>query len=277
VNDGSTDSGATEEIALSYGNRIRYFRKENGGVASALNAGVAMMAGEYFSWLSHDDVYLPEKVSVEVDLMSRMGKVAVLYSDFDLIDEHGTILGRERKRGYGSRDGFRRAYPVHGCTTLIPRECFKREGLFDEKLRTSQDYDFWFRLAPHYEFIHIPESLIHSRVHGEQGTIIMSTVHMREANDYLVRGMRGIVADQEMTTEGEDAARLLRGECAVDFRRRGFVTAGATAFADFRRSSGGGRLCLDSRYRSIFLKYQLCLLRRIFHLVLSFLPARGVR
>src|SRR5690554_1481040 len=37
VNDGSSDDGETERIALSYGDRIRYFTKENGGVATALN------------------------------------------------------------------------------------------------------------------------------------------------------------------------------------------------------------------------------------------------
>ena len=37
VNDGSTDGGATEEIALSYGEKIRYFHKSNGGESSALN------------------------------------------------------------------------------------------------------------------------------------------------------------------------------------------------------------------------------------------------
>ena len=37
VNDGSRDDGATAEIARSYGGRIRYLEKENGGVSSALN------------------------------------------------------------------------------------------------------------------------------------------------------------------------------------------------------------------------------------------------
>jgi glycosyltransferase involved in cell wall biosynthesis len=37
MNDGSKDNGATERVALSYGDRIRYFAKPNGGVASALN------------------------------------------------------------------------------------------------------------------------------------------------------------------------------------------------------------------------------------------------
>ena len=55
VNDGSQDGGATDEICRSYGERIRYFRKENGGVATAVNLGIEQMRGEYFSWLSHDD------------------------------------------------------------------------------------------------------------------------------------------------------------------------------------------------------------------------------
>jgi glycosyltransferase involved in cell wall biosynthesis len=50
VDDGSTDN--TAQICLSYGERIRYFRKENGGVATAVNLGIEQMRGEYFSWLS---------------------------------------------------------------------------------------------------------------------------------------------------------------------------------------------------------------------------------
>ena len=60
INDGSKDQ--TDTICKSYGDRIKYLKKENGGVASALNFGIDNMNGEYFSWLSHDDLYLPDKV-----------------------------------------------------------------------------------------------------------------------------------------------------------------------------------------------------------------------
>ncbi len=49
VNDGSTDN--TEKIVKSYGDKIRYFYKENGGVASALNLAIENSKGEYISWL----------------------------------------------------------------------------------------------------------------------------------------------------------------------------------------------------------------------------------
>lgn len=58
VNDGSKDYGHTEAICLTYADKIRYFHKENSGVASALNLGIANMRGEYFTWLAHDDFFM---------------------------------------------------------------------------------------------------------------------------------------------------------------------------------------------------------------------------
>lgn len=48
VNDGSNDDGETRNIALSYGDKIRYFEKENGGVSTALNLGIKNMGGIFF-------------------------------------------------------------------------------------------------------------------------------------------------------------------------------------------------------------------------------------
>ena len=62
VNDGSNDEGKTKKIALKYENKIRYFEKENGGVASALNYGISKANGDYISWLSHDDIYNENKL-----------------------------------------------------------------------------------------------------------------------------------------------------------------------------------------------------------------------
>ena len=69
VNDGSTDK--TEEIALSYGDKIRYFYKGNGGQSSALNFGIEKMTGELFSWLSHDDVYYPQKIEKQIAFLNQ--------------------------------------------------------------------------------------------------------------------------------------------------------------------------------------------------------------
>lgn len=93
VNDGSRDKGKTEGIALSYGNKIRYYSKPNGGVATALNLGIEKMRGEYFSWLSHDDMYTPEKIAYEVEqLSSYPNRTIVVAEGFQIVDANGNYL-----------------------------------------------------------------------------------------------------------------------------------------------------------------------------------------
>ena len=68
INDGSNDKGKTEAIAKKYNDKIKYFYKENGGVASALNMALEKMSGDYFSWLSHDDLYYDDKIEKQIIL-----------------------------------------------------------------------------------------------------------------------------------------------------------------------------------------------------------------
>jgi glycosyltransferase involved in cell wall biosynthesis len=139
INDGSKDGGATRDIALSYGNRIRYFEKDNGGVATALNLGIREMKGDYFSWLSHDDVYLPDKISIQVSFLKKQkNRDAALYGDVVFINEKSEILKkfrvRHRKKNtlYSVLNGL-----INGCTLLIPKSFFFEISFFDEGLKTT--------------------------------------------------------------------------------------------------------------------------------------------
>lgn len=66
VDDGSIDN--SREIIAGYGDRIITVFKENGGQASALNAGFAVCKGEIICLLDADDLFLPERVSEVVKL-----------------------------------------------------------------------------------------------------------------------------------------------------------------------------------------------------------------
>ena len=84
VNDGSKDN--TLKILKQYGDKIKLIDKENGGVSTALNLGIKNMTGDYFSWLSHDDLYYPEKIEREVNYLienNLVGTKTILYSNFD--------------------------------------------------------------------------------------------------------------------------------------------------------------------------------------------------
>jgi glycosyltransferase involved in cell wall biosynthesis len=190
INDGSKDEGKTEAIANSFGNKIRYFFKTNGGVASALNMGIREMKGDYFSWLSHDDVYYHHKIATQIDTLKKYSTKTVLYADYDIIDENSALIGTERVPEFepaALRYRLTVSHPIHGCTLLIPRSCLQQCGFFDERLRTTQDYDYWFRMADYCRFVHVPDRLIQSRHHLNQGTHTMLPLHYREVNELLGR------------------------------------------------------------------------------------------
>jgi len=196
VNDGSTDDGKTEKIALSYGDRIRYFRKGNGGVATALNLGIREMKGDYFSWLSHDDQYYPEKIETQINyLVALDNKSTILYSDFSCIDENSQIISNNHISHF-QPEYFRLALislvMINGCTLLIPRICFDNCGMFNETLRTTQDYDLWFRFSEKFPFVHLPRILVKFRLHPNQDTVRIKPVAKSEGNTLLIRLLRSI-------------------------------------------------------------------------------------
>ena len=181
VNDGSRDDGETEKIALSYGDKIRYIHKENGGVSSALNTGIRNMKGKYFSWLSHDDEYLPEKVYSQVKVLeSTPDEKTIAICGMRFIDSESKEISK--KEYWGAKpEGVRLTWEqvlsevlinsFGGCTLLIPKDAFDISGLFDESLRYSQDYLMWVKIFLNkYSLIRSPGSHVCGRIHQKQLT-----------------------------------------------------------------------------------------------------------
>ena len=202
VNDGSRDDGATERIAQSYGDRIRYFRKENGGVSTALNFGIQQMQGEYFSWLSHDDMYTPEKIAVQ---LSAADPNTVVLCGRRLVDAEGNPLQDPRQRLRFSeschlswQDAFSALMKqgcFNGCALLIPKQALISCGGFDTEMRYCQDLHLWMRLfLTGYGLSFVPDVAVLSRVHGAQQT--------GRANDLFRQDCRRI-CDELLTEIGE--------------------------------------------------------------------------
>jgi glycosyltransferase involved in cell wall biosynthesis len=232
VDDGSDDDGATLRVAQSYGDKVRLFSKPNGGVASALNRAITEMTGDYFSWLSHDDLYTEDKVEKELRALHALGRDdAVIYSDYAVFTDNPKDALPVHLKGVPPEQ-FRYWITVenqlHGCTLLVPRTAFEKVGRFDESLRTTQDYDLWYRMAGELPFFHIPEVLVKARSHAEQGSHKMAGIALTECNNLLSNFIAGLDEREILASTGKPLGASY-AEIASSMYRRGFDQAGSLA------------------------------------------------
>ena len=246
VNDGSKDSGATRAVAEKFGDKIVYIEKKNGGSSSALNTGIKNMRGEWFSWLSHDDLYLPEKIETQIEYMNALGldeeknKNNVFFSSYELINAEGKTF---RKSSVSADESFAKKinsaennaifiaepskFVFHGCSCFIHRSVFEKIGAFDESLRFLNDVDLWYRLyAGGYKINYIPQALVKGRVHAKQvSKSIGFSYHNSEQDMYWKRSFDWLVKNcpeeyDLFVKYGKDAylkTRNVNGDEAFDF------------------------------------------------------------
>lgn len=220
VNDGSEDGGATESIARGFGDRITYISQENKGVAGALNTVLRLMTGVYFSWLSHDDLFEPEKTAVQVSILDRSarGRI-VLFSDFSWIDETGAVTGVEKLDHAKIVCHPRRSFYdglINGCTVLVAREVLMEGGGIEEGFPHTQDYRTWWRLIRRTPFVHVPRPLIRSRQHSRQGS--HSCAALEESDDFWCNVLRETSDFESSVVDGSHERFLRRSSDFLRFR-----------------------------------------------------------
>lgn len=172
VDDGSTDN--TREIVKPFLNdsRVRYFRQENKGQPAALNHGIRESAGEYLAFLDADDIWVSEKLELQIPLFSQSEKLGVIYSGVVCIDENGLKLDRSSGRLFRGRlTNLLLIRNLIGFgTSVVKKDCFNHIGGFNENIKWGNDYDLWLRLSTKYEFDYIDQFLLHYRVWPNQMT-----------------------------------------------------------------------------------------------------------
>lgn len=171
VNDGSKDGGATESIALSYGDRIRYFSKANGGVSTALNLGIRNMTGEWFAWLSHDDWFSSNRAETDMVLAGKNPEVKVIFCRYAIVDSQGVKIMSDYPIARVTNPY--EALTLGGvfmCAMTIHRSCFDVVGFFDENNKMTQDVVMSLHLAKYYPFILNKEATTYLRDHPARAT-----------------------------------------------------------------------------------------------------------
>jgi glycosyltransferase involved in cell wall biosynthesis len=173
VDDGSTDN--SREIIARYGDRVIPVLKENGGQASAFNAGFLVSRGEVVCFLDADDALLPTAIERAVSVFVETDAVKVHWPLW-LIDASGNNTGKVHCPDLPEGD-LRESLMRHGPPkSLSPptsgnawaRSFLKRVlPMPEEEFRINADC-YLYTLAPafgHIKRLFDPQSLY--RIHGQ--------------------------------------------------------------------------------------------------------------
>ena len=152
VDDGSTDR--TSEIARGFVEkdaRFTLLRQKNAGTAAACNTALKQTRGEWIALLGADDVWLPEKLAAQLDLLKQEPHANLLFTDYFSWDGQNDL-----SRRYSDPDKFpdgdvgRRLifFDLFGASTvIIKRETLDVVGTFDVEPLLAEDWDLWLRIA----------------------------------------------------------------------------------------------------------------------------------
>jgi glycosyltransferase involved in cell wall biosynthesis len=170
VDDGSTDN--TNQVLRKYGKDIVHIYQRNSGVSSARNRGISVAKGEFIAFLDSDDVWMPEKLEMQLALAQENNSIGLVGCAGYHIDSTGRI---EREFIAGSPEDhseflehllIRNIFPGGSSGAFARKECFERVGLFDERLRFGEDWDMWIRISKAYSVKFAQQPLMKLRRHN---------------------------------------------------------------------------------------------------------------
>jgi glycosyltransferase involved in cell wall biosynthesis len=223
VNDGSTDD-TVERLRRVVDPRLSVVTVAHGGVSAARNAGLAVATGTLVSFLDSDDLWLPDKLAIELDFLRRHPDIGLVFGDLEKYDGIRHISSFMRTTDVFSKrlpqartDGFvlnpREMYlcllqevPVKTPAMTVRHEVLAAVGGFDELWTSSEDWELLLRLAWVTAFGYVDRPLAVIRVspdslhrldqeRGDRAMLRLLTERRRHAADAETReaAARGIV------------------------------------------------------------------------------------
>lgn len=162
INDGSTD-GTLELLSNIKDARLKVYSYKNGGLPAARNRGIVRATGEFLSFIDADDLWTPDKLELQLQALQENSQAGVAYSWTICMGNDGNSFHP------GVSESFQgNVYPqllvgnfiASGSNVLIRREAIESVGYFDESLKSCEDWDYWLRLAPKWEFVVVPKPQI---------------------------------------------------------------------------------------------------------------------
>lgn len=170
VDGGSTD--ATLSITKAFGKSVQLICKPHSGKSASRNAGIYAAQGDYIAFIDADDLWLPEKLELQMQMFSRDPNLGWVYSDGYLFEGAST----KNTMTFGGLSHLHSGdilCPlllhdfIPSPTPVIRRKIFDEVGYFDETLlrQEPEDWDMWLRIAAHYPIGFVNRPLARHRQH----------------------------------------------------------------------------------------------------------------
>ena len=167
VDDGSSDN--TCEVLKRFANSITVISQGNWGAAAARNAGIRASSGTFIAFLDADDLWLPEKIALQMEILFKYQDAGMVYTQkLDFCDTDGREEPPSLAQVYQGCvfdrllvEGFILLSTVH-----VPRHVLETVGFFDETLLTAEDTHLWLRIARDFPIYGVDRPLVRRRLHA---------------------------------------------------------------------------------------------------------------
>lgn len=151
INDGSPDTEELERVLAPFQDRIVYLNPAHQGLPGARNMAIRAARGEYIALLDSDDIWEPEYLDVQVGMLKADPSIDVLFPNARFFGNHVDAGRLWYELNPCSGDVTFESLVAQRCSVLIMvtarRDTLLRAGLFDESLRSAEDFDLWLRIA----------------------------------------------------------------------------------------------------------------------------------
>ena len=233
INDGSPDTPELERVLAPFSDRMVYIRQENRGISGARNTAIRAARGQLIALLDADDLWTPNYLSVQIAKLRADPTIDVLYPNAIFFGD-GPEVGRDFMSVCPSEgDVTFESLLSQRCHVMVSvmarREALERAGLFDEDLRSCEDFDLWLRMVRNGSRIsYHREKLVYYRRH--KGSLSsdpvwlldhgLKVLHKLEAASDLLPNEREMLAEnicrfRAMLDFAKGKEAFLKGEPAV--------------------------------------------------------------